>query len=54
LNEEEGEEETFDWKDLIAFIIALLQTGLLPVVFLLISIIIVAIILLVIGRYMVI
>jgi len=51
VNEEEGKEETFDWKDLIAFIIALLQTGLLPVVFLFISIIIVVLIIIVIGRY---
>lgn len=54
MNKEEREEETFDWKDLIAFIIALLQTGLLPVVFLLISLIIVAIILLIIGKRIVI
>lgn len=51
MNEEEREEDKFDWRDIIAFIIALLQTGLLPVVFLLISLIIVALALIVIGRY---
>jgi len=51
VNEEEREEETFDWKDLIAFTIALLQTGLLPVVFLFITLIIVAITIIVIGRH---
>jgi len=52
LNQGEREEEKFGWKDIIAFIIALLQTGLLPVVLLFIFLIIMALVLIVIRRYM--
>ena len=52
MNQGEREEEKFGWKDIIAFVIALLQTGLLPVVILFIFLIIMAVGLVVIRRYM--
>jgi len=52
LNQGEREEEKFGWKDIIAFVIALLQTGLLPVVILFMFLVIMALVLIVIRRYM--
>ena len=52
MNQGEREEEKFGWKDILAFVIALLQTGLLPVVILFIFLIIMALVLIVIRRYM--
>ena len=52
MNQGEREEEKFGWKDIIAFVIALLQTGLLPVVILFMFLVIMALVLIVIRRYM--
>ena len=52
MNQREREEEKFGWKDIIAFVIALLQTGLLPVVLLFIFLIIMALVLIAIRRCM--
>jgi len=49
LNQGEREEEKFGWKDIIAFVIALLQTGLLPVVLLFIFLIIMALVIAYVG-----